>query len=207
MSLQRADGLTAKEKLDQLAQQKQVDLENTLLKAALAQSSDECEKYLKESNALLLKAEQNRQTENEQRLQELQQIKQLHQKYLSEINQTINDLKSIDQKLELTISSQISNFADSIQASTTAQVQLALNGVYNDLTTLSERLQDAQRQFNDQFQHSNEQITQEHSKFLIEFKERQRSFFRLQGFKHFVFWALPVLQIVNSVLLICFLCK
>lgn len=207
MSLQRADGLTAKEKLDQLAQQKQVDLENTLLKAALAQSSDECEKYLKESNSLLQRAELNRQIENEQRLQELRLLRQQHEKQLNEISQTINDLKSTDQKLEHTISSQISNFADSIQASTTAQVQLALNGVYNGLTTLSERLQDAQRQFNDLFRHSNEQITQEHSKFLIEFKERQRSFFRLQGFKHFVFWALPVLQIVNSVLLICFLCK
>lgn len=207
MSLQRADGLTAKEKLDQLAQQKQVDLENTLLKAALAQSSDECEKYLKESNSLLHKAELNRQIENEQRLQELKFLKQLHEKHLSEIHQTINVIKTADQKLELTISSQISNFADSIQASTTAQVQLALNGVYNDLATLSERLQDAQRQFNDLFQHSNEKLTQEYDKILFELKDKQRNFFRFQGFKHFVFWALPVLQIVNSVLLICFLCK
>ena len=207
MSLQRTDGLTAKDKLNQLAEQKQIEVENTLLKAALAQSSEECETSLKESSNLLQKAELNRQIENEQRLQELKSLKQLHEKHLSEIHQTINEMKTADQKLELTISSQISNFADSIHASTTAQVQLALNGVYNDLTTLSERLQDAQRQYNDLFRHSNEQITQEHSKFLIEFKERQRSFFRLQGFKHFVFWVLPVLQLLNSVLLICFLCK
>ena len=116
-------------------------------------------------------------------------------------------MKTADQKLELTISSQISNFADSLQASTTAQVQLALNGVYNDLASLSERLQDAQRQFNDLFQHSNEKLMQEYDKILFELQDKQRNFFRFQGFKHFVFWALPVLQIVNMVLLICFLCK
>lgn len=116
-------------------------------------------------------------------------------------------MKTVDQKLENAISSQISNFADSIQVSTTAQVQLALNGVYNDLAALSERLQNAQRQFNDQFQHSNEQLTQEYDKILFELKDKQKNFFRFQGFKHFVFWILPVLQIVNMVLLICFLCK
>ena len=130
MSLQRKDGLTAKEKLDQLAQQKEVDLENTLLKAALAQSNEGCVKLLKESNNLLQRAELNRQIENEQRLQELQLLRQQHEKQLNEISQTINSLKTIDQKLEHTISSQISDLTDRIQASTTAQVQSALNQVY-----------------------------------------------------------------------------
>ena len=84
MSLQRTDGLTAKDKLNQLAEQKQIEVENTLLKAALAQSSEECEKSLKESSNLLQKAELNRQIENEQRLQELKSLKQLHEKHLSD---------------------------------------------------------------------------------------------------------------------------
>ena len=130
MSLQRTDGLTAKDKLNQLAEQKQIEVENTLLKAALAQSSEECEKSLKESNNLLQRAELNRQIENEQRLQELQLLRQQHEKQLNEISQTINSLKTIDQKLEHTISSQISDLTDRIQASTTAQVQSALNQVY-----------------------------------------------------------------------------
>ena len=207
MSLQRTDGLTAKDKLNQLAEQKQIEVENTLLKAALAQSSEECEKSLKESSNLLQKAELNRQIENEQRLQELQLLRQQHEKQLNEISQTINSLKTIDQKLEHTISSQISDLTDRIQASTTAQVQSALNQVYMDLTALSERLQATQTQCNDQFRHSNEKLTQEYGKFLIEFKDRQRSFFRLYGFKHIVFWALPVLQLVNTILFICFLYK
>ena len=163
MSLQRTDGLTARDKLNQLAEQKQIEVENTLLKAALAQSSEEYEKSLKQSNSLLQKAE------------------------LNEISQTINDLKTADQKLEHTISSRISEFTDRVQASTTAQVQSALNQVNMDLTALSEGLQATQTQCNDQFRHSNEKLTQEYGKFLIEFKDRQRSFFRLYGFKHIVF--------------------
>lgn len=207
MSLQRTDGLTAKDKLNQLAEQKQIEVENTLLKAALAQSSEECEKSLKESSNLLQKAELNRQIENEQRLQELQLLRQQHEKQLNEISQTINSLKTADQKLEHTISSRISDFTDRIQASITAQVQSALNQVYMDLTALSEGLQATQTQCNDLFRHSNEKLTQEYDKILFELKDKQRDFFRFQGFKHFVFWALPVLQIVNTVLLICFLCK
>ena len=207
MSLQRTDGLTAKDKLNQLAEQKQQELENTLLKAALAQSSEGCEKYLKESNSLLQKAELNRQIENEQRLQELQLLRQQHEKQLNEISQTINSLKTADQKLEHTISSRISDLTDRIQASTTAQVQSALNQVYHDLTALSEGLQATQKQCNDLFRHSNEKLMQEYDQILVELNDKQRSFFHFHSVKHFIFWTLPVLQLVNTVLLICFLCK
>ena len=207
MSLQRTDGLTAKDKLNQLAEQKQQELENTLLKAALAQSSEGCEKYLKESNSLLQKAELNRQIENEQRLQEMQLFRQMHEKYLNQISQTVNNLKSVDQKLEHTISSQISDLTDRIQASTTAQVQSTLNQVYHDLTALSEGLQATQTQCNDLFRHSNEKLTQEYDEILVELHDKQRSFFHFQGVTQVIVWTLPVLQLGNTVLFFCFLCN
>ena len=76
---------TASEELQRIAEQKQLETENTLLKAALAQSSERCEESLKESLDVLRTAEAEQRAAEEaarraeqERQRELEQLEQEH---------------------------------------------------------------------------------------------------------------------------------
>ena len=76
---------TASEELQRIAEQKQLETENTLLKAALAQSSERCEESLKGSLDVLRTAEQQWQDRQ-------QQSNEQQKKQLEELNKNVDSL-------------------------------------------------------------------------------------------------------------------
>lgn len=209
MSLSRTDGMTASEKLQQRAEQKQMETENTLLKAALAESSERCEKSLKESTDLLRTAEQKR-LQEQQRWNELHEMKQQElnrnvNEHLQKLNESVASLKTVNQSLTDTISSQISELVDSVRAATVEEVQAALAADRAALTRATADFQAKLTECGENFENKTADIESRLDTKLKELEQKQRRFFAFNGVKHIVFWAQPFLTFVGIALLVWFL--
>lgn len=77
-----------REQLQELNRQSRTELENSLLKEALAMSSENCEELMKQSNQEQVRAEQNRQRDAEQ-----------NRKLISELKQSVELLKNSNELL------------------------------------------------------------------------------------------------------------
>ncbi len=82
-----------REQLQELNRQSRTELENSLLKEALAMSSENCEELMKQSNQEQVRAEQNRQRDAEQ-----------NRKLISELKQSVELLKNSNELLQDAIS-------------------------------------------------------------------------------------------------------
>lgn len=209
MSLSKTDGTTAREQLHQIAEQRKTELENTLLKEALAQSSERCEESLKTCATLLQRAEQNWQ-------QNLQQNYVLQEKHLGELDSSVSEtmlmfdeklrqIKDANAELATTISDQISKLVDSVREATVAEVQSALTADKQELAEATAEYHSALQGTKQNMMSTVTEINNRLKSSLNELEERQRKFFSMHGFKHFVFWLLPFLQLAEMILLIVLL--
>ena len=82
---------------------KPTELENSLLKEALAMSSENCEELMKQSNQEQVRAEQNRQRDAEQ-----------NRKLISELKQSVELLKNSNELLQDAISGEIGSLKDEV---------------------------------------------------------------------------------------------
>lgn len=206
MSLSRTDGLTASEQLQQRAEQKQMETENTLLKAALAQSSERCEESLRASEDLLRTAEQNWQQRQKQSVElHGKQINELNRNVsenLNRINESVSKLKNVNQELSITISDQVFDLVDSVRSATVAEVQAALTANKQELGTATVELHRTLQATGQKMESTVSQIEKRLDSKLSELETKQRRFFAMDGFKHYVFWSLPVIQLAEIALLV-----
>ena len=104
-----------REQLQELNRQSRTELENSLLKEALAMSSENCEELMKQSNQEQVRAEQNRQRDAEQ-----------NRKLISELKQSVELLKNSNELLQDAISGEIGSLKDEVKENTVQEVRKAL---------------------------------------------------------------------------------
>ena len=109
------------EELQDLNRQSRTEMENSLLKEALALSSEQCEKSLKECAILLQRAEQNWKKEQ-------QRSNERHVKELAELREQVERLQSSNEALQREISGRIGALTDKVGQETVQEVSRALQG-------------------------------------------------------------------------------
>ena len=108
-----------REQLQELNRQSRTELENSLLKEALAMSSENCEELMKQSNQEQVRAEQNRQRDAEQ-----------NRKLISELKQSVELLKNSNELLQDAISGEIGSLKDEVKENTVQEVRKSKWGNY-----------------------------------------------------------------------------
>ena len=180
---------TASEELQRIAEQKQLETENTLLKAALAQSSERCEESLKGSLDVLRTAEQ--QWQDRQQQSDEQQKKQLE-----ELNKNVNE------SLSHTISVQLSKLINSVQEATVAEVKYSLRENENNLREATDRFEEILNRTCEKFDTDMTAIEKELDQKVVDLERQQRRFFTFHGVKHVVFWLQPLFSLATLGLVI-----
>lgn len=181
MSLQRTDGLSASAQLHQRAEQKQMETENTLLKVALTESSEKCEKSLKECVALLQMTEKNREKESvEQR------------RIVEEIEMSVKQLKNVNEQLQNSIGNALKGLTDDIRRETIRTVGDALRVNIEAINNTSIILK----------RKSEKMVDVMNSK-ISELDEAKEKFFSFKGIKTYLFWGGMISNILTLLILLC----
>ena len=172
------------ERLQDLNKQSRVELENSLLKEALALSSEQCEKSLKECAGLLQTAERN--WRNEQ-----QRSNARHEKELAELNAEVERILSSNEILQEAISGRIGALTDKVGKETVQEVSRALQGQ-------SDAIQKKTEAFEQQTDRL-EKIMESQAKRVERSQER---FFAFNTWQTRIFWLGWVCNIFTLLLLI-----
>ena len=125
-----------REQLQELNRQSRTELENSLLKEALAMSSENCEELMKQSNQEQVRAEQNRQRDAEQ-----------NRKLLSELKQSVELLKNSNELLQDAISGEIGSLKDEVKENTVQEVRKALQANIEAIQRATKLLLQSNRKF------------------------------------------------------------
>lgn len=172
-----------REQLQELNRQSRIELENSLLKEALAMSSENCEELLKQYNQEQVKAEQNRKRDAEQ-----------NRKLINEMQQNVELLKKSNELLQLVISQKIGDLKDEVRESTVREVEKALQANI-------EAIQGATKEIEKETDTLKTVMGQK----VRELENSKNSFFKYEGKKIYVFWAGMVCNIITFILLLFFL--
>ena len=165
--------MNPKEQLHKLNEQKKLDLENSLLKEALIESAEKCERLLKElKESQEKKAEQDHQT-------------------LEEIRASVEQFQTSNEMLEKEISKEIGNLRTDLQKETVDEVnsiwqeyQLKIEQSFNSIIRREELV-------NDQLK-----------KQVDEVEQARRRLFHFDGVKNVLFWIGMAANIATCVLMI-----
>ena len=125
-----------REQLQELNRQSRTELENSLLKEALAMSSENCEELMKQSNQEQVRAEQNRQRDAEQ-----------NRKLISELKQSVELLKNSNELLQDAISGEIGSLKDEVKENTVQEVRKALQANIEAIQRATKLLLQSNRKF------------------------------------------------------------
>ena len=192
---------TASEELQRIAEQKQLETENTLLKAALAQSRERCEESLKGSLDVLRTAEQKwqdrQQQSNEQQKKQLEELNKNVSENLNSLNKSIEKLKNVNESLSHTISVQLSKLVNSVQEATVAEVKYSLRENENNLREATDRFEEILNRTCEKFDKDMTAIEKKLDQKVVDLERQQRRFFTFHGVKHVVFWLQPLLSLVT----------
>ncbi len=118
-----AEQASPRERIQELNRQSRTELENSLLKEALAMSSENCEELMKQSNQEQVRAEQNRQRDAEQ-----------NRKLISELKKQVEQLENSNELLQNAISAGIGSLRDEVRESTVQEVKKGVTGEYRGYT-------------------------------------------------------------------------
>lgn len=172
------------EKLQELNRQSRVEMENSLLKEALALSSEQCEKSLKECVSLLQKAERSWQSEQ-------QRSNERHARELADLRAQVERLQSSNAALQREISGRIGALTDRVGQETVQEVSRALQGQADAI----------QRKTNEFEQQANrlEEVMESQAQRVEKSQER---FFAFNTWQTRIFWGGWVCNIFTLILLI-----
>lgn len=116
---QKSEQASPRERIQELNRQSRTELENSLLKEALALSSESCEELMKQSNQGQARAEQNRQRDAE-----------LSRQLISELKKQVEQLENSNELLQNAISAGIGSLRDEVRESTVQEVKKGVTGEY-----------------------------------------------------------------------------
>lgn len=169
-----------REQLQELNKKSRIELENSLLKEALALSSESCEELMKQSKQEQARAEQNRQRDAEQ-----------SRKLIRELQQSIKQYQDSSEQLRNAISTAVGDLADEVEENTINAVREALmandKGIRGATAALVEQ--------------TNQLITVMQRK-VDELEKTKNSFFKYEGKKLYLFWGGMICNIVTLILLV-----
>ena len=168
-----------REQLQELNRQSRTELENSLLKEALAMSSENCEELMKQSNQEQVRAEQNRQRDAEQ-----------NRKLISELKQSVELLKNSNELLQDAISGEIGSLKDEVKENTVQEVRKALQANIEAIQRATKLLEK-----------QSDTLTSVMKQKLRELEESKNSFFRYEGLKLYLFWGGMVCNILVFLML------
>ena len=161
-----------REQLQELNRQSRTELENSLLKEALAMSSENCEELMKQSNQEQVRAEQNR-------------------KLISELKQSVELLKNSNELLQDAISGEIGSLKDEVKENTVQEVRKALQA---NIETIQRATKLLEKQ--------SDTLTSVMKQKIRELEESKNSFFRYEGLKLYLFWGGMVCNILVFLMLL-----
>ena len=160
-----------REQLQELNRQSRTELENSLLKEALAMSSENCEELMKQSNQEQVRAEQNR-------------------KLIRELKQSVELLKNSNELLQDAISGEIGSLKDEVKENTVQEVRKALQANIEAIQRATKLLEK-----------QSDTLTSVMKQKLRELEESKNSFFRYEGLKLYLFWGGMVCNILVFLML------
>jgi hypothetical protein len=169
-----------REQLQELNRQSRTELENSLLKEALAMSSENCEELMKQSNQEQVRAEQNRQRDAEQ-----------NRKLISELKQSVELLKNSNELLQDAISGEIGSLKDEVKENTVQEVRKALQANIEAIQRATKLLEK-----------QSDTLTSVMKQKIRELEESKNSFFRYEGLKLYLFWGGMVCNILVFLMLL-----
>lgn len=161
-----------REQLQELNRQSRTELENSLLKEALAMSSENCEELMKQSNQEQVRAEQNRQL-------------------ISELKQSVELLKNSNELLQDAISGEIGSLKDEVKENTVQEVRKALQANIEAIQRATKLLEK-----------QSDTLTSVMKQKIRELEESKNSFFRYEGLKLYLFWGGMVCNILVFLMLL-----
>lgn len=161
-----------REQLQELNRQSRTELENSLLKEALAMSSENCEELMKQSNQEQVRAEQNR-------------------KLISELKQSVELLKNSNELLQDAISGEIGSLKDEVKENTVQEVRKALQANIEAIQRATKLLEKQSDTFTSVMKQK-----------IRELEESKNSFFRYEGLKLYLFWGGMVCNILVFLMLL-----
>lgn len=161
-----------REQLQELNRQSRTELENSLLKEALAMSSENCEELMKQSNQEQVRAEQNR-------------------KLISELKQSVELLKNSNELLQDAISGEIGSLKDEVKENTVQEVRKALQANIEAIQRVTKLLEK-----------QSDTLTSVMKQKIRELEESKNSFFRYEGLKLYLFWGGMVCNILVFLMLL-----
>ena len=156
-----------RERLQELNRQSRTELENSLLKEALAMSSENCEELMKQSNLLLQQAEQNRQRDAEQ-----------NRKLVSELKRSVEQLKNCNELLQNAISGEIGALRDEVRENTVQEVKNALQANIEAIQRATKALEQ-----------QSDVLTSVMKQKVREMEDSKNRFLRFEGIKIYLFSA------------------
>lgn len=169
-----------REQLQELNRQSRTELENSLLKEALAMSSENCEELMKQSNQEQVRAEQNRQRDAEQ-----------NRKLISELKQSVELLKNSNELLQDAISDEVGSLKDEVKENTVQEVRKALQANIEAIQRATKLLEK-----------QSDTLTSVMKQKIRELEESKNSFFRYEGLKLYLFWGGMVCNILVFLMLL-----
>ena len=161
-----------REQPQELNRQSRTELENSLLKEALAMSSENCEELMKQSNQEQVRAEQNR-------------------KLISELKQSVELLKNSNELLQDAISGEIGSLKDEVKENTVQEVRKALQANIEAIQRATKLLEK-----------QSDTLTSVMKQKIRELEESKNSFFRYEGLKLYLFWGGMVCNILVLLMLL-----
>lgn len=161
-----------REQLQELNRQSRTEPENSLLKEALAMSSENCEELMKQSNQEQVRAEQNR-------------------KLISELKQSVELLKNSNELLQDAISGEIGSLKDEVKENTVQEVRKALQANIEAIQRATKLLEK-----------QSDTLTSVMKQKIRELEESKNSFFRYEGLKLYLFWGGMVCNILVFLMLL-----
>ena len=164
---QKSEQASPREQLQELNRQSRTELENSLLKEALALSSESCEELMKQSNQGQARAEQNRQRDAE-----------LSRQLISELKKNVEQLENSNELLQNAISAEIGSLRDEVRESTVQEVKKALQANLEAIQRVTEALEK-----------ESETLTAVMKQKVRELEESKERFFQFEGTKEYLFWA------------------
>lgn len=169
-----------REQLQELNRQSRTELENSLLKEALAMSSESCEELMKQSNQEQARAEQNRQRDADQ-----------SRKLISELKQSVELLQNSNELLQNAISAEIGALRDEVRENTVQEVKKALQANIEAIQRATKALEK-----------QSDTLTAVMKQKVRELEDSKNSFFKYEGKKIYLFWAGMACNIGTLLLLV-----
>ena len=180
---QKSEQASPRERIQELNRQSRTELENSLLKEALALSSESCEELMKQSNQGQARAEQNRQRDAE-----------LSRQLISELKKQVEQLENSNELLQNAISAGIGSLRDEVRESTVQEVKKALQANIEAVQRATKALEK-----------QSDTLTSVMKQKVRELEESKNSFFRYEGLKIYLFWGGMVCNIGTFLIVLYYL--